>query len=85
MTTLKRRSLIVLVVVVLVVAIVLSSFVYLRSQNPYAGKMVNVSYSGFNSPALLLSTIAQGQHFFEANGINLTVKSFPFSQALIAA
>jgi ABC-type nitrate/sulfonate/bicarbonate transport system substrate-binding protein len=83
--TTQKRNLTIIAAIVLVIAIVLSSFVFLNSQKPYAGSVENVSYSGFDSEAYALVYIAQDQHFFESNGINLTVKSFPFSQALDAA
>jgi ABC-type nitrate/sulfonate/bicarbonate transport system substrate-binding protein len=62
----------VIAVVILVAAIVLSSFVYLNSQNPYSGKMesIRVAYSPFES--LTLFWVAENQHFFSQNGLNVT-------------
>ena len=68
----NKRNFIVIAVAILVVAIVLSSFVYLNSQKPYMGKMesINVAYSPFESLALFW--VAQDQHFFSQNGLNVT-------------
>jgi ABC-type nitrate/sulfonate/bicarbonate transport system substrate-binding protein len=72
MTPKEKRNFLVIAVVILVVAIVLSSFVYLYFQNPYGGKMetINVAYSPFES--LTLFWVAEEQHFFSQNGLNLT-------------
>ena len=72
MTGKNKRNLIVIAVVILVVAIVLSSFVYLNSQKPYAGKMesINVAYSPFESVTLFW--VAEEQNFFSQNGLNVT-------------
>jgi nitrogen fixation/metabolism regulation signal transduction histidine kinase len=69
----------------LVIAIVLSSFVYLNSQNPYAGKTENVSYANFDSEAHALMYIAQDQKFFASNGINLTITNVGAGAAAINA
>ncbi len=68
----KKRVLIVLAVIFLIIAIVLSSFIYLNSQKPYAGKMetINVAYSPFES--LTLFWVAENQNFFSQNGLNVT-------------
>ena len=72
MEALKKRNLTVLAVIILVIAIVLSSFVYLNSQKPYAGKTesINVAYSPFES--LTLFWVAENQNFFSQNGLNVT-------------
>ena len=77
MVTLKRRCLVVLTVVILVVAIVLSSFVYLSSQNPNAGKLENVSFGDVGSnPLAALVHIAQDKNLFAKNGIDLTITDY---------
>ena len=80
MTTPKKRSLIIISVIILVVAIVLSSFVYLNSQNNYSGKTENLSFgtflAGSNEPYAELVYIAQDEGFFSQNGINLTVTDY---------
>ncbi len=80
MTTPKKRSLIIITVIILVVAIVLSSFVYLNSQNTYSGKTENLSFgtflAGSNEPYAELVYIAQDEGFFSQNGINLTVTDY---------
>ena len=62
------------------IAIVLSSIVYLNSQNSFAGKTENVSFGDFfgsSEPYDGLIAIAQDQNFFAQNGINLTITDYP--------
>src|ERR1700690_3281712 len=74
MAALKKRTLIVLAVIILIIAIVLSSFVYLNSQNPSAGKLENVSFGDIGSDPLgLLVHVAKDQNLFSKNGINMTI------------
>ena len=47
MAAIKKRNFIVLAVIILVVAIVLSSFVYLNSQKPYAGNIETITIGNF--------------------------------------
>jgi ABC-type nitrate/sulfonate/bicarbonate transport system substrate-binding protein len=80
LTTPKKRSLIIIAVISLVIAIVLSSFVYLNSQNTYSGKTENLSFgtflAGSNEPYAELVYIAQDEGFFSQNGINLTITDY---------
>ena len=65
--------------IIVAVSLVLSSFVYLNSQNIYFGKTDNVSlgtFFGKTEPYGALVVIAQGQGFFSRNGINLVVTDF---------
>jgi NitT/TauT family transport system substrate-binding protein len=57
---------------ILVIAVVLSSFVYLNSQKPFRGDVesIDVAYSPFES--LTLFWVAEEQHFFSENGLNVT-------------
>ena len=63
-------------VVILVAAIVISSFAYLNYPKPYNGKMetINVAYSPFESVTLFW--VAEEQHFFSQNGLNLTSRRY---------
>jgi len=75
----NKRTLIVIEVVILVVAIVLSSFVYLNFQEYFTGKTDNVSLGNFfgtSEPYAVLVYIAQNQHFFAQNDINLTIADY---------
>ena len=76
MTFTKKRSLIVIATVVLVVAIVLSSFVYLNSQKPYTGNIESVTLGVYPSEYNSLIYIANDQKFFNANGLNITLKNY---------
>jgi ABC-type nitrate/sulfonate/bicarbonate transport system substrate-binding protein len=69
--------------IILVVAIVLSSFVYLNYQKPYAGKMesINVAYSPFES--LTLFWAAQEQGFFSQNGLNVSSHKYDTGAAAL--
>src|SRR3990172_6192408 len=71
--SLKRFALIPITVVV-ILAIVFSSSPYLNSQRDDTGKMesITIGYSPFEQTALLW--IAEDQHFFEANGLNVTLR-----------
>ena len=75
----NKRTLIVIEVVILVVAIVLSSFVNLNFQEYFTGKTDNVSLGNFfgtSEPYAVLVYIAQNQHFFAQNDINLTIADY---------
>ncbi len=89
MTIPKKRSLIIVAVVILVIAIVLSSFVYLNSQNTYSGKTENLSFgtflAGSNEPYAELVYIAQDEGFFSQNGINLTVTDYSSATSALNA
>ena len=75
--------------IIVAVSLVLSSFVYLNSQNNYLGKTENVSigtFFGKTEPYAALVDIAQDQDLFSHNGIHLTVTDFSSStNALYAA
>jgi NitT/TauT family transport system substrate-binding protein len=66
-------------VIIIAVSLVLSSFVYLNSQNIYLGKTENVNlgtFFGKTEPYAALVDIAQDQGFFSHNSINLIVTDF---------
>ena len=72
----RRRILLVLAVIVSVVATLLSVFAFLTSQGLYLGKTesVDVAYSRFESLALFW--VAEDQHFFSQNGLNVTSRVY---------
>ena len=76
MTLPKKRPLIIIAVTVLVVAIVLSSFVYLNSQKPYTGKVDSITIGLFPNEASALIYVADNQHYFGANGLNIVFKNY---------
>ena len=76
MTAPKRGSLIVLSVIILVIALVLSSFVYLNSQKPYAGNIESITIGTVPNETNSLIYIANDQKYFAANGLNITLKSY---------
>ena len=79
MTTPKKRSLMILAVIILVVAIVLSSFVYLNSQQHYSGKAETITFGDLGVDSSELVYVAQNQHYFQQNGINFVIKTFETS------
>jgi ABC-type nitrate/sulfonate/bicarbonate transport system substrate-binding protein len=79
MASLKKRSLIILAVIILVVAIVVSSFVYLNSQQNYSGKTETITFGDLGVDSSELVYVAQNQHFFQQNGINFVIKTFETS------
>lgn len=72
----KKRNLTVLAVVILVIAIVLSSFVYLNSQKPYSGTVESISIGVIPLELNTLIYMANDQHYFASNGLNVTFKSY---------
>jgi NitT/TauT family transport system substrate-binding protein len=62
----------------LVVAIVLSSFFYLNSTG-YTGKAETITFGDLGVDSSELVYVAQNQHFFQQNGINLVIKTFETS------
>jgi NitT/TauT family transport system substrate-binding protein len=72
----NKRTLIVISVVILVVAIVLSSFVYLNSQNPYTGNTESITIGTVPNETNSLIYVANDQKYFASNGLNITLKSY---------
>ena len=67
------------IVIIIIIATVLSSFFYLYSQNSHAGNVDNISFGTFfgsSEPYAELVYIAQNQHFFAQNRINLTIRDY---------
>lgn len=79
----QRRKLIVLVVIILVVMVVLSSFVYLSSQKSYSGNVEPVTLGVYPSEYSSLIYIANDQQYFSANGLKITLKSYPSGSAAV--
>ena len=63
-------------VIILVVVIVLSSFVYLTAKKPYAGNVESISIGMVPLELNSLIYVANNQHYFAANGLNVTFKSY---------
>ena len=75
----KRRNLVVVfAVIILIVVIVLSSFLYLNSTG-YTGKVETITFGDLGVDSSELVYVAQNQHFFQQNGINLVIKTFETS------
>lgn len=79
----SKRNLVVTAAIILVVAIVLSSFIYINSQKPYAGKIesISVAYSPFES--LTLFWVAQEKGYFTQNGLSVTSNKYATGSAAL--
>ena len=79
----KKQSIIILIVAVLVAAILVSSFVYLGSQNSYSGNVESVTIGMQNQEINSLIYIANDQHYFNSQGLNVTVKFYSSNLAAV--
>lgn len=70
----RKKALITVVLVIVIVAA--SALGYLLSPGGFNGNLANVNVGFFNSEFNSLIYIAQDQHFFEKNGLNITVKNY---------
>jgi NitT/TauT family transport system substrate-binding protein len=73
---LKKRKFIIIAVVILVIAIVLSSFVYLNFQKPYAGPIESIILGTTFLESVSPGFVAEDQQFFTKNGLNVTLKYY---------
>jgi len=85
MAVLKRRYVIISIIAILVIAIVLSSFAYLNVQKSNSGTIANLSLGGLPYEYQTLVDVAQNQHYFAENNINLTMSSYPSGPAAMTA
>ncbi len=71
---LPKRFILVIIVIASILAVILGSMFY--PNQGYTGKAesITIGYSPFEQTALLW--IAQDQHFFEANGLNVTLRKY---------
>jgi ABC-type nitrate/sulfonate/bicarbonate transport system substrate-binding protein len=75
-----KRIAIVLAIAILIIVVILSSFVYLNTQKPYAGDIEQVRVGFFGDPFLY---IAQEQGFFSHYGLNVTFVNYQTGSAAI--
>ena len=78
----KRRNVIILIVAILVAVILFSSFTYLNSQKTYNGNVESVTIGVLPQEINSLIYIADNQHYFASQGLNVTIK--PYSSNLAA-
>lgn len=83
MKTRSKRILLVLAVLILSIAVILSAFAYLSTQTSFTGNVEQVSVGFFNSEFNALVYVADDQHYFAANGLNVTVKNYPSGAAVV--
>jgi NitT/TauT family transport system substrate-binding protein len=81
----KKRLALALTVAVLIIAVILSSFVYLNSQNGYSGKNSSITFGNLHLETSALIYVAQKQGFFAQNRLNVTVKDYDTGVAAIDA
>ena len=79
-----KRKVIIFAVIALIAAIILSSFVYLNYQPSINGKQ-NVSLSIFPNELETPIFVAQDQHFFDENGISLTLTYYSSTTDALAS
>jgi ABC-type nitrate/sulfonate/bicarbonate transport system substrate-binding protein len=72
----RKRNLIVISVIVLVSVIFLSSFFYLNSQKPYAGKVESIAIGTLPNETNALIYVANDRQYFAANGLSLILKNY---------
>ena len=77
MTMLKRRNYIIVITGVILVLVILGSFVYLNSEKPYNGNVESISIGMFAQESSTLIYIANDQHYFASNGLNVTIITYP--------
>lgn len=71
-----KQFVLVIIVIAAILAVVLGSMFYLNPRQGYTGKVesITIGYSPFEQNALLW--IAEDQHFFEASGLNVTLRKY---------
>ncbi len=71
-----KQFVLLIIVIAAILAVVSGSMFYPNPRQGYTGKMesVVVAWSPFENSALLY--IAEDQHFFEANGLNVTLRKY---------
>jgi NitT/TauT family transport system substrate-binding protein len=79
---LRKKSLLVLAVIILVIAIGFSSFVLL-TQKPYTGSIESVTIGLYPSEYSSLIYIANDQHYFSANGLQITLTNYTSGAAAV--
>lgn len=80
----KKRNLVtVLAVTILVVAIVLSSFVYLNYQKPYAGNMETITIGMYPNEYNSLIYLANDKQYFADNGLKVAITTYPSGTAAV--
>ena len=68
---------IVIAAALLIAVVILSSFIYLASQKQYTGNVQSITLGIYPSEYNSLIYIANDQHYFSANGLEVTLKSYP--------
>ena len=85
MPTLRKRNMIIMVAAILIIVVVLSSFVYLDSQKPYAGNIESITFGSLPNETNSLVYVANDQKYFAANGLNIIFKNYTSGLADAAA
>lgn len=70
------KKTIIIATALLVAAIIISSFVYLSFQKPYSGNIESVTIGVLPSEYISLIYIANDQQYFQANGLQVTIKNY---------
>lgn len=79
----QKRFALVSIVIVIILAIVLGLSYYLNSQRDYAGKTESITIGNLPLESSALLYIAEDQHYFDRNGLNVTIKNYDTGVATI--
>ena len=71
------KKTIVIAAALLIAVVILSSFIYLASQKQYTGDVQSITLGIYPSEYNSLVLIANDQQYFLANGLDVTLKSYP--------
>ncbi len=72
-----KKAAITAIVVVISVALILGSFIYINFQRPNAGNIESITIGTVPNETNSLIYVANDQKYFAANGLNITLKSYP--------
>jgi NitT/TauT family transport system substrate-binding protein len=72
----KKHKVMILGTVALILAVIIGSFLYLYSQNPFAGNAEPLTLGMVAHEYNSLIYIANDQGYFKANGLNLTIRNY---------
>ena len=71
------KNTIVIAAVLLIAVVILSSFIYLASQKQFTGDVQSITLGIYPSEYNSLIYLANDRHYFSANGLEVTFKSYP--------
>lgn len=76
MSVFKRLKFLVIAVVILVLIVTISFFIYSSFQKPYVGNTESITVGTLPNEVASLILIAKDQHYFSANGLDVTFRNY---------